>query len=1214
MLSQANLDMASARNFIGTFSGLATEEITSWICKANTTRALLNLDDNIMLRVTALQLRSAAQQWFCQTYLHKPNITYDEFCLNISERFSNSSYTHDLVSKFYTNEKINTRSKFDEKFNIATKLIFLKLLSAKVAINWMINCACENLKIFLASVKTECNEDWENFSTKILNGIWIVKFNNIENINSAQKYIYNKLHDYQHQNYIKNSVKKHFCSFHGLCMHTTKDCSKIKKQIKKTITSVKNKKKIKNEEKRKIEPEIQKINEKTLTTHANIMASKNTYKSLFRISGYSDQGKIECLIDTGAQCSILNIKQIPNSIKIKVLDQKVNLLSASGNNLNVIGIVKKFPIRINKLIYFLDAYVVKDVPKHAILGEDFIIKYPTILNSIINILKSQTNTKNLYADCITNLNITNLESKYNDLFATEITENKFCTVLKHDIQTTDDIPCREYNGRIPINQENIIDEEITKLKKNGIISPSNSEWNNRIVLVPKPDNSIRMCLDFRSLNAKTIANLYPIPSVNDILDKIGQAKYFSQIDATSGFYQIALTENSKHKTAFTWRNQKYHFNRMPFGLVNAPGIYQKIMNETFINEQKYILSYLDDTIIFSNTLEEHFLHLETAFAKLRAIGLSLNKKKCNLVKTEIKLLGNIIGNGIVKPDPAKIEAIKKYALPTNIKEMRSFLGFANYSRSFITNFASLTQPLYDQLKGETKRSIKKIIWNKQLDEAFSKIKEAIANITCRSQPDLNKPFILITDASDYAIGAILAQVDNKGKERMIYAFSKSLDKAQINYSTSEKECLAVIKGIEYFHHYLAGRRFKLRTDHKALSYIDNCIKKSSRLVRWSLDLQKYQFDIEYIPGESNSADGLSRISACSIDTKQESKLKFIDNTQEQQRIIAYYHMITGHGGNTTMKFNICTKYKWKGIAKDIEIYKKNCLICQKRDRPNINTKNKIIDSLHANDLWQADLIGYIPSEGKNKYILTAIDHYGKWLETKVLNNKKAETVTAALQSIIIDKHGSPKRLLTDNGLEFINKDLQNLCQRYNIQHITNSPTHHQTMGCIERANQTLMRKLKALNNYKNTDWESKVKTATYAVNISYNRAIGTSPYCFKMGSAPCIKIDQEYNLPITKISRLKLIENREKNFHKYATKHIIKGKKCCYDDYQVGDLVLIFREMQGNKLGTGWRANFRVKKILENGAYIVSNNKETLRTNKMHMRLQNSEEGDVEAV
>ncbi|KAM0674347.1 hypothetical protein GVAV_001960 [Gurleya vavrai] len=160
MLSQANLDMASARNFIGTFSGLATEEVTSWICKANTARALLNLDDNIMLRVTALQLRSAAQQWFCQIYLQKPNFTYDELCLNISKRFSNSGYLHDLTSKFFTNDQINTKSEFDEKFNIATKLIFLQLLSAKVSINWIINCACEKLKLFLASVNAQCNDDW----------------------------------------------------------------------------------------------------------------------------------------------------------------------------------------------------------------------------------------------------------------------------------------------------------------------------------------------------------------------------------------------------------------------------------------------------------------------------------------------------------------------------------------------------------------------------------------------------------------------------------------------------------------------------------------------------------------------------------------------------------------------------------------------------------------------------------------------------------------------------------------------------------------------------------------------------------------------------------------------------------------------------------------------------------------------------------------------
>ncbi|KAF9758266.1 Retrovirus-related Pol polyprotein from transposon, partial [Nosema granulosis] len=418
---------------------------------------------------------------------------------------------------------------------------------------------------------------------------------------------------------------------------------------------------------------------------------------------------------------------------------------------------------------------------------------------------------------------------------------------------------------------------------------------------------------------------------------------------------------------------------MPFGLCNAPATFQRAID--FILKDclgKFVIPYLDDIIIYSNNQEDHKYHVEYVLKKLKAHNIILNKSKCKFFRKEVKILGNIISEGMVKPDPEKISCIKQYPLPETVRELRSFLGIANYCREFIVDFAGKTKCLYDLLKGETKRSVRRLNHTEETLDAFNMIRRSLTDSTSRAQPDFNREFILTTDASEIGMGAILSQIDERGQERMISAFSKNFDKHQRNYSVTDKELLAVVKSIEHYRHYLLGKEFLLKTDHKALTYLWKSKNPTSRLLKWAMKLQEYKFRVVYIKGEDNTADGYSRINM--LRTDKEKKL----SEEDKDKILKEYHITLGHGSKNNMKYAISRRYNWPGMYKEIEKVCDECVTCKRFGNQEINTKNKVIETSRENELWEIDLVGRISDKGKNKFIFVGIDHYSKWIETRII--------------------------------------------------------------------------------------------------------------------------------------------------------------------------------------------------------------------------------------
>ncbi len=402
-----------------------------------------------------------------------------------------------------------------------------------------------------------------------------------------------------------------------------------------------------------------------------------------------------------------------------------------------------------------------------------------------------------------------------DVIAEKLTDLGRSWSVTHKIDTGENAPA--YTPKRPYARatQQIIQQNVEEMLLNQIIRPSTSPYSSPPLIVPKKNGEQRFCVDYRKLNAITKKNKYPLPRIEDTKDYLHGAKFFSTIDLYSGYWQIEIAEVDKHKTAFTTDDGHFEFNRMPFGLTNAPATFQTLMNDILQPiRKKFALVYLDDVIIFSKTIDDHIEHLEVVFDLLRQEGLKIKLEKCTFLQKEVEYLGYIITDSGLKPDPKKQEAINKYPVPRNVDQVRSFLGLAGYYRKFVKNYAEKAHSL-------TKLTSKDVewTWGPDQQEAFQRLKNCLTSPPILAYPDFTRDFIIHTDASGYGVGSVLAQiqeVDGKEKEVVIAYTSKHLDKAQINWSTIEKEAYAIIHAVKVFYSYLYGRKFQVLTDHRPL--------------------------------------------------------------------------------------------------------------------------------------------------------------------------------------------------------------------------------------------------------------------------------------------------------------------------------------------------------------------------------------------------------------
>ncbi|XP_063334803.1 uncharacterized protein si:ch211-282j22.3 isoform X5 [Pelmatolapia mariae] len=428
-------------------------------------------------------------------------------------------------------------------------------------------------------------------------------------------------------------------------------------------------------------------------------------------------------------------------------------------------------------------------------------------------------------------------------------------IVEHDIVLKDGASVKRMSYRIPERLLIPLKEEIDLMLSLGIIEASKSEWCHPVVLVPKKDGSIRFCIDFRYLNAISQFDSYPTPRIDDMVERLGKARYLTTIDLCKGYWQVPLTERSKELTAFRTPWGLFQFRVMPFGLHGAPATFQRLMDQVLSDMSDFAAAYLDDIVIFSSTWEEHLQHLEKVLGRLQSAGLTVNPAKCAIAKAETEYLGFVIGNGVIKPQVDKVTAIESCPLPETRKQLRSFLGMAGFYHRFIPHFSTRAALLTD-LTGA--RSPNKITWTEEAKMAFQDLRQSLSKSPVLHSPDFERNFILQTDASERGLGAVLLQ-GPPGERHPVAFISRKLFPREVRYSTIEKEGLAIKWALDSFRYYLLGREFILETDHKALQWIERMKDTNGRITRWYLAIQPFRFTINHIPGKDNcTADCLSR--------------------------------------------------------------------------------------------------------------------------------------------------------------------------------------------------------------------------------------------------------------------------------------------------------------------------------------------------------------------
>ena len=428
--------------------------------------------------------------------------------------------------------------------------------------------------------------------------------------------------------------------------------------------------------------------------------------------------------------------------------------------------------------------------------------------------------------------------------------------IHHDVILENSEPIKQHPYRTNPVKQKYLRQEVQYLLDNDFIEPSQSNYSSPCILVPKSNGTYRMCTDYRKVNSVTKTDSFPIPRIDDCIDKIGKAKYVTKFDLLKGFWQVPLTDRAKEISAFVTPDGLYQYKVMPFGMKNSPATFQRLINMV-ISGLHGCDAYIDDAIIYSDEWEEHLTTIRAFFDRLSDAKLTVNLAKSEFCHAILTFLGHVVGQGKVKPIEAKVKAISEFPVPTCKRQLMRFLGMAGYYRKFCNNFSVIAEPLTNLLK---KRN--KFIWNDKCQMAFDSLKAILKSAPVLLAPDFNKNFKLAVDASDIGAGSVLIQEDNNGVDHPVCYFSKKFNEHQKNYSTIEKECLALILAIQHFEVYLTSSKLPVVvfSDHNPLTFLHKLKNKNQRLLRWSLFLQEYSLDIRHIKVKDNLIpDALSRV-------------------------------------------------------------------------------------------------------------------------------------------------------------------------------------------------------------------------------------------------------------------------------------------------------------------------------------------------------------------
>ena len=774
-----------------------------------------------------------------------------------------------------------------------------------------------------------------------------------------------------------------------------------------------------------------------------------------------------------------------------------------------------------------------------------------------------------------------LLEEYQDVFSKEGDPISSTSLVEHEILTTGRPIRQPFRRQNPIVRE-IEQQQVKEMLRDDVIRPSASPWASPVVMVKKKDGSMRFCVDFRKMNDATIKDAHPLPRIDDTLESLYGAQYFTTLDLKSGYWQVPIKEEDKEKTAFrTSSGQLYEFNQLPFGLCNAPATFSRLMDRTLAGLAWNIcLYYLDDIIVFSSTWAEHIERLRAVFERLRRANLKLGAHKCNLAAREVSFLGYKVTPEGLEPEPKLMEAISKLPPPINVAEVRSFLGLVGYYRRFVKRFSDKAAPLNALLH---KEQVWK--WTPECQNAFETLKGEIASRPVSAYPDFSKPFRLYTDASNIGLGAILAQ-RQQGKEKIICCASRTLNNAESNYSTTKKECLAVVWGVQIFRPFLIATHFEILTDHYALQWLRSMKSTSAILHRWAAALEDYRFTILHRPGKlQGHVDALSRLPTQNLAFTIEGKIQVPE--EKVEAIITEVHRQGHLGEHKTWKAFNRKYYTPQGKQKCREVVR-TCPECQLgKDYKARHVPKGEISSPGPWETVSIDIVGPLPVDGRsNRFIVTIMDVYSRYLIAIPVRNHRASTVSRCLYESVVAYFGTPRSILSDRGTEFTSVVWESLTQMLGAKIKLTAPYYPQGNSVIERSHRTLSNMLRTmLLEKKRREWSSLLPSIMLYMNSMVQERTGVSAGEILFGRSPNLPSDISFT-PVTSLSDdregyVKQLKRDLQDIRQKLSRVLGQNVNQSENPFSVGEkvIVAVLPHERTDKLMAKWKGPFTVTKI-----------------------------------
>lgn len=870
------------------------------------------------------------------------------------------------------------------------------------------------------------------------------------------------------------------------------------------------------------------------------------------------------LLDSGASISCLGrnamqrIEQL--GLTMKPINQSVH--TADGSSQSVLGFVEpkvSFKDRVEKIRLF----VIPSLTQELYLGVDFWRKFE-LAPDIIGELTSSTNIPPRPADSIalSSHELSEgqqvlLDSVRSEFLSSEDVGLGKTPLLQHRIDTGSSVPIKQRYYTVSPAIQTILNEEADAMLARGVIEESQSPWSSPVLVVRKPDGKRRFCLDCRAVNKVTIKDAYPMPIIDGILASLHETVFISSVDLKDAFWQIELTQDSREKTAFTIPGRPlYHFVRMPFGLCNAPQTMCRLMDKVIPNELKeYVFVYIDDLLVVSKTFEDHVSRLRAVAKCLREANLTINVKKSKFCMKEIRYLGHVVGNGCIKADPGKVEAITKFPVPRTVRQVRSFLGMCGWYQRYISGFASIAAPITNLLAKH-----ERFVWTDEAQEGFEKLKSCLTSAPVLRHPDFTKPFVIQCDASQSGVGGVLYQVDDEGDEHPIAYMSKKLNGAQRNYSVTEQECLAAILCIKKFRGYVEGMTFKVVTDHASLKWLMTQKDLTGRLARWSLKLQAFDFSIEHRRGSENVVpDALSRVhvdeltlpendSPLNLDdvafdsvpylemrNRIESQANRLPDLRVRGKHIfirtrqrpgyptvdsdcwrlwvpqgltslaitnAHCPPLASHPGVAKTLEKLRRSFYWPKMAVQVTTFVQACKTCKETKAPNVTLRPPMGDQVFVERPWQRlyiDLLGPYPrSKSGNTTLLIVLDHFSKFVLLKPIRKATAAEIVGFLEKEVFHVYGVPETIWSDNGVQFVSRDFQSLLGRYGVSHIRTA-SHSPQSNASERVNRSILAAIRSYITDNQQNWDAEISSISSALRNNVHESTGYSPHYLVFG-------------------------------------------------------------------------------------------------------------------